>query len=77
MLLVETVRKSGLDQATSTALAPWRKSRAVHDPGKTVLDLALAVALGGDPEDNTIGAVATLSKVLTEQAGRAGTDAQQ
>ncbi|MFD8079708.1 IS1380 family transposase [Streptomyces sp. NPDC059718] len=48
VLLVETVRKSGLDQAISTALAPWRKSRAVHDPGKTVLDLALSVALGGD-----------------------------
>lgn len=48
VLLVETVRKSGLDQAISTALAPWRKPRAVHDPGKTVLDLALAVALGGD-----------------------------
>ncbi|MER5736944.1 IS1380 family transposase [Streptomyces sp. NPDC002262] len=48
VLLVETVRKSGLDQAITTALASWRKSRAVHDPGKTVLDLALAVALGGD-----------------------------
>ncbi|MFJ3713457.1 IS1380 family transposase, partial [Streptomyces sp. NPDC090053] len=48
VLLVETVRKSGLDTAISTALAPWRKARAVHDPGKTVLDVALAVALGGD-----------------------------
>jgi hypothetical protein len=48
VLLVQTVRKSGPDRAISTALAPWRKSRAVHDPGKTVLDLALAVALGGD-----------------------------
>ena len=48
VLLVETVRKSGLDQAVSAALAPWRRPRAVHDPGKVVLDLALAVALGGD-----------------------------
>ncbi|MFI5634974.1 IS1380 family transposase [Streptomyces sp. NPDC051664] len=48
VLLVETVRKTGLDTAISTALAPWRKSRAVHDPGKVLLDLALAVALGGD-----------------------------
>ncbi|MFF8867937.1 IS1380 family transposase [Streptomyces sp. NPDC015139] len=48
VLLVETVRKSGLDQAISAALAPWRKSRAIHDPGKIFLDLALAVALGGD-----------------------------
>ncbi|GGY97670.1 IS1380 family transposase [Streptomyces poonensis] len=48
MLLVKTVRKTGLDQAISAALRPWRKSRAVHDPGKILLDVALAVALGGD-----------------------------
>jgi hypothetical protein len=48
VLLVETVRKSGLEQAISAALTPWRKQRAVHDPGKTLLDVALAVALGGD-----------------------------
>jgi hypothetical protein len=48
VLLVETVRKSGLDTAISAALMPWRKQRAVHDPGKVLLDLALAVALGGD-----------------------------
>jgi hypothetical protein len=48
VLLVETVRRIGLDQAISAALAPWRKPRTVHDPGKTLLDVALAVALGGD-----------------------------
>ncbi|GGO98703.1 IS1380 family transposase [Wenjunlia tyrosinilytica] len=48
VLLVETVRRTGLDQAISAALAPWRKPRAVHDPGKILLDVALAVALGGD-----------------------------
>ncbi|MFR0357408.1 IS1380 family transposase [Streptomyces sediminimaris] len=48
VLLAETVRKTGLDQAISAALAPWRKPRAVHDPGKILLDVALAVALGGD-----------------------------
>ncbi len=48
VLLVETVRKTGLDQAISQALAPWRKPRAVHHPGKVLLDVALAVALGGD-----------------------------
>ena len=48
VLLVETVRKSGLDTAISAALTPWRKPRAVHDPGKILLDVALAVALGGD-----------------------------
>lgn len=48
VLLVETVRKTGLDQAISQALAPWRKPRSIHDPGKALLDVALAVALGGD-----------------------------
>lgn len=48
VLLVQTVGKSGLDTALSAALAPWRKPRAVHDPGKTLLDMALSVALGGD-----------------------------
>lgn len=47
VLLVETVRKSGLDTAISAAPAPWRKPRAVHDPGKILPDVALAVALGG------------------------------
>lgn len=48
ILLVETARKTGLDEAISAALAQWRKSRAVHDPGKILLDVALAVVLGGD-----------------------------
>ncbi|MFF3249214.1 transposase [Streptomyces sp. NPDC002870] len=48
VLLVETVRKSGLDTAISAALAPWRKPRTVHDPGKALLDVALATAMGGD-----------------------------
>jgi hypothetical protein len=51
LLLRETIRVAGLDRGLSTALAPWRPGRvgrAVHDPGKVVLDLATAVALGGD-----------------------------
>lgn len=48
VLLVETVRKVGLDTAMSAALMPWRKACAVHDPGKVLLGVALAVALGGD-----------------------------
>lgn len=50
VLLVETVGKSGsgLDTAISAALAPWRRPRAVRDPEKILLDVALAVALGGD-----------------------------
>jgi hypothetical protein len=48
MLLVETARRSGLTRQLSTQLGPWRLPLATHDPGKIVLDLALAVALGGD-----------------------------
>ncbi|WP_331734617.1 MULTISPECIES: IS1380 family transposase [unclassified Streptomyces] len=48
VLLIEAVRKAGLDTAISAALTPWMKPRAVHDPGKILLDVALAVALGGD-----------------------------
>ncbi|MFC9624129.1 transposase, partial [Streptomyces sp. NPDC056930] len=47
VLLVETARKTGLDSAISAALTPWRRPRAVHDPGKILLDVAFAVALGG------------------------------
>lgn len=45
---METARRIGLESALSQALAPWRSARSVHDPGKILLDLALAVALGGD-----------------------------
>ncbi len=48
LALVETVRASGLGRALSEALAPWRKPNAVHDPAKVLLDLAVALALGGD-----------------------------
>jgi hypothetical protein len=46
--LVETIRVAGLDRALSAALAPWRKPLAIHDPGKVIIDLAVALALGGD-----------------------------
>ncbi|MFI1586176.1 IS1380 family transposase [Embleya sp. NPDC020630] len=48
VLLTETARVVGLDRGLSRALAPWGRTRAVHDPGKTVLDLAVALVLGGD-----------------------------
>lgn len=48
VLLRQTLCCSGLEKAMSAALAPWRAPRAVHDPAKVVLDLAIAVALGGD-----------------------------
>jgi hypothetical protein len=33
LLLGEAVRVAGLDRGLSTALSPWRPSRAVDDPG--------------------------------------------
>jgi hypothetical protein len=47
-LLTATIRASGLDRALGAALAPWRKPLAIHDPAKVVLDLAVALGLGGD-----------------------------
>ena len=47
-LLAETARVSGLERALSAELGPWRAERAVHDPGKVLLDVATAIALGGD-----------------------------
>ncbi|TDC64956.1 IS1380 family transposase [Actinomadura sp. GC306] len=48
LLLIEALRVTGLDQGLSRALSRWRASRAVHDPGKIVTDLAVTPALGGD-----------------------------
>jgi len=47
-MLLQTAAASGLAVGLSRGLASWRRARAVHDPGKTVLDLAVAIALGGD-----------------------------
>ncbi|MGH3449110.1 MAG: IS1380 family transposase, partial [Nocardioidaceae bacterium] len=48
LLLQQTLRRAGLGRDLSVALAPWRVDRARHDPGKVLLDIASAVALGGD-----------------------------
>jgi hypothetical protein len=48
VLLLRTAGLSGLAAALSDRLYWGRPQRAVHDPGKIVLDLAVAVALGGD-----------------------------
>jgi hypothetical protein len=48
LLLRESIRLAGLDRGLSAALALWRSERAQHDPGKVLLDVAVAVALGGD-----------------------------
>jgi len=47
-LLLQTAAVSGLAAGLSRGLASWRPARSVHDPGKTVLDLAVTIALGGD-----------------------------
>jgi hypothetical protein len=48
LLLTQTARATGLQAGLSAGLARWQPPRAVHDPGKIVLDLAVAVAAGGD-----------------------------
>ncbi len=48
VVLVETIRATGLDRLLSAALARWRRPNAAHDPAKVLLDLALGLALGGD-----------------------------
>jgi Transposase DDE domain group 1 len=48
LLLVEAARVTGLGQGLSAGLARWRPGRAVHDPGKAVTDLVVALGLGGD-----------------------------
>ena len=48
VLMCQTARVTGLDRALSQVLARWRAALALHDPGKIVADLAIAVALGGD-----------------------------
>lgn len=39
---------SSLGHYLKTALTPWKKPFAVHDPGKILLDLAITLALSGD-----------------------------
>ena len=46
--LLQAVAVSRVGKELSARLRPWRAGRAVHDPAKTVLDLAIAIALGGD-----------------------------
>jgi hypothetical protein len=48
LLINETIRVASLRPALSRALRPWQPARARHDPGKVLLDVAIAVALGGD-----------------------------
>ncbi len=80
LLLQRTIRLCGLDRSLSAGLARWRGRRARHDPAKVLLDLAAAVALGGDcaadiavvrAQPDVFGAVAsdpTVSRVVTALA---------
>ena len=80
-LLLQTASVSGLAQSLSTGLAPWRKPMAVHDPAKIILDLAVAIAVGGDcladvallraqPEIfGLVASDATISRLLDTLAG--------
>ena len=47
-LLAEMADRSGLTDALSEALAPICKRARRHDPGKVLVDVAVAVASGGD-----------------------------
>ena len=81
--LARTAQATGLMAALSSALAPWRKRLASHDPGKIVCDLAISLAMGGDcladvgllrASPQVFGAVAsdpTVSRLITALAAEA------
>lgn len=83
VVLARTADKTGLSSAVSTALQPWRKPFATHDPGKILLDLAISLATGGDcladvallrAEPGVFGRVAsdpTVSRLVTTLAADA------
>ena len=83
VVLLRAAERAGLAAGLSGALAPWRKPLASHDPGKIVLDVAIALALGGDcladvgllrAEPGVFGAVAsdpTVSRLITTLAAEA------
>ena len=48
VLLLRTAQSVGLTAALTNALRPWQRPLARHRPGKVVLDLAVALAVGGD-----------------------------
>ncbi|TCN55912.1 DDE family transposase [Rhodococcus sp. SMB37] len=47
-LLLRTAEKTGLAAVLSTELSGFRKPLAHHGPGKTLLDLAVSLAIVGD-----------------------------
>jgi len=83
LLLTQVLQVTGLRRQLSAGLARWRAPRAVHDPGKIVADLAVALALGGDcladvavlrAEPELFGPVASdpvISRLVSQLAGDA------
>jgi len=47
-VLAATANRIGLDRELSTALRPWMRPLAVHDPGKVLARPGDMVAIGGD-----------------------------
>jgi hypothetical protein len=85
VLVTQIARVCGLEQALSTGMHQWKRARAIHDPAKILLDLAITVALGGDcaadiavlrAQPGVFGPVAsdpTVSRIVDDLA-LAGTD---
>jgi hypothetical protein len=48
VLLLRTAEAVGLSSTLVEALRPWQRPLAQHRPGKVLLDLAVALAVGGD-----------------------------
>lgn len=48
VLLADTARVAGVGRELRRALAPWARRRAVHDPARVVMQLAVTLAAGGD-----------------------------
>ena len=48
LLLTQVLQVTALRHRLSEGLERWRAARAIHDPGKIIADLAVALALGGD-----------------------------
>ncbi|MFH5211366.1 transposase, partial [Antrihabitans sp. NCIMB 15449] len=83
VLLLSAAEATDISGYLSAALSPWRKPLAHHDPGKVVLDLAVALALGGDcladiallrEQPTVFGSVAsdpTVSRLITTLAADA------
>ena len=80
VLLTKTAELIGVSAAMREALSAWRKPTAVHDRGKVLTDVAVALALGGDcladaaiirAEEGLFGAVAsdaTVSRTISALA---------